>query len=662
MSFMSASSIRNTGKPFESSERPGLRSLDSRDKFSFRDRNGDGDNDRIRDSRSTTLRPRHAEGESDGEGGWSKVKPRKSFGAEGSEQFTGRMGGDNYRHDKRVKEREDRDTKERQPRGFENFTRDKERDHEHDHQESEGRRNGAGKVRNETWFKADGPSTPRERNSNGDRFVDRNRGWREKDREDKGVERGNDRGDRRWDRDHRQERDPEWMDGPVEEKNQAHTQEDFQKWKDQMSGKDTSKPTPAEEPKPGPDAFAQGSFFGLEKTKVETPLPIDTGPDKFFGMWAAKDKSAPESVIESKKEGASKAVPAGKSRFASLFTPQEEPQRRSTEPPPPMLKEPPSATQQLFSSSAQSPDEKEAFQALLQKLQRQTLVASGSTPPVNPVQQPKPPQELRQSSAPMPAQDNFQQYRSERQDDGRQRDRNAQQTLNELLLQRQMNGSQPSSSRPDQMVSELLSQRQNSLSQSSIRPDQPQSRNSNTEFLMGLMQSAKAAPTPQRTEELLMRIPPQRQQFERQMPQQYVIDQEAQRDRNLPQRQVRPYDERPPQILQRPPPPPGLDHMQPGWAPQNIQLPTTQQRHVAPPPGLVGPGRGGMPMPQQMYPPGLMNNFPPDVGNMRGPPQFFGPPPPGFPTQMNGFPGPEMAYGGAHFDGRGGPPPGFRRQ
>ncbi|RDW80845.1 hypothetical protein BP5796_05543 [Coleophoma crateriformis] len=678
-SFMSATSIRNAGKPFDSPDRPGLRTIDSRDRYSFRDKVGDSDHERSRDARPNSLRPKRTDGESDGEG-WSTVKPRKSFGTEGAERFNGRMGVTGHRDDKKedrkFKDREDRDVKERHSRGFENFTRDKERERDHDHPDGEGRRNGNGRGRNEpSWFKEDAPSTPRDRNSNGDRFTDRNRGWREKD--DRAPDRG-DRTDRRWDRDQRQERDPEWMDELANEKNQAHTQEDFQKWKEQMAGKDGAKVQPTEETRQIPDAFAPGSFFGVEKAKVETPLPIDTGPDKFFGMWAtSKDSPENEAVVESKKEGLVKSKTSGKaSRFASLFTPQEEPQRRATEPTPPMPAAPQNALESLLTSNTQTTSEKEAFQQLLQKLQRQTLAASGSTPPINPAQQPKPPpQESKPQSAPMPVPEPFQQYRPERQDEGRQRDRNSQQALlTDLLSQRQMTGSQPSAVRPEQMLSELVSQRQTTLSQSSVRPDHPQSRNSNTEFLMGLMQSAKAAPQPQRTEELMLRMPPQKQQIDRQIQHQLMMEQreqEIQRERNAAQRQNqgRPgpqfFDERggpPMQILQRPPPP-GLEQMPPSWAQQPNQLSASQQRHVAPPPGLAGPGRGGMPMPQQMFPPGLpMGSFPPDVPNMRAPPGYYGPPPPGFPPQMSGFPGPDMAFGAGNFDGRGGPPPGFRRQ
>ncbi|TVY16241.1 hypothetical protein LARI1_G005602 [Lachnellula arida] len=713
-SFMSATSIRTGGKPFDSPDRPPLRDMDSRDRFNFRGgRTGDGDNDRTRDSRNNTLRVRRGEGDQDSDG-WSTVKPRKSFGNEGAERFNGRMGLDKHKDDRRFKDREDREPKDKPQRGFDTYSRDKDGDHDHE-RERDGRRNGTGRGRNEpSWFKdnTDVPPMPRERNSNGDKFVDRSRGWREKEREDRGDkgdrggERGerNERGDRRWDRDRdqRQEREPEWLAEPEEEKNQAHTQEDFQKWKEQMQGKDKAAAgkTPAEEHPVNADAGA--SFFGLEKHKVDTPLAIDTGPDKFFGKWAAtpSQEPSPDSGVEPKKEGATKAKTTGKaSRFTSFFTPQEEPPRRQTEPPPAMPPPAPkSGLEGLFqnNSSQSQSQEQVAFQEILRKLQQ----GSGSTPPVNLAMQPKPPAPEKQQSIPISSPEPFQQYRTERQEEQRPSTRNSQQALQELLNQRQMTGSQPTV-RPEQMLQDLVGQRQHAISQSSQRPDQLSSRN--TDFLMGLMQSAKAAPEPQRSESLLLRMPPQQQQksMDRQIQQQMIErEQEMQREaaqrERIVSRQARPqpppgfYDDpavfqrgppqherqagnppQPTQILQRPPPPPGLEL---GWE-RAAQLPPPQHRmtqNIPPPPGLAGGLGRAMPPQQQMFPPGFpIGSFPPDMlpgpprnMPMQPPPGFFnGGPPPGFLPPISGFQGPEGMGFGAPFDGRGPPPQGaYRRQ
>ncbi|CZR63317.1 related to U1 SMALL NUCLEAR RIBONUCLEOPROTEIN C [Phialocephala subalpina] len=720
--FPSATSIRNTGKPFDSPDRPPLRDAESfRDRFSSRTK-VDGEGDRTREGRNN-LRPKRAEGDQDSDG-WSTVKPRKSFGTEGAERFNGRMGLDRHRDDRRFKDREDRETKDR-PRGFDTFSRDN-KDGDHD-QDRDTRKNGTGRGRNEpSWFRDrdnnDAPPTPRDRNSNGDRFADRSRGWRDKDRDEK-MER-NDRGDRRWDRDRdqRQEREPEWMDEPVEEKkdkNNPRTLEDFQKWKDQMSGKD--KKAPIEESPVKPDDAP--SFFGLEK-KVQTPLDLDSGPDKFFGKWSTpRDEVPPELGPEVKKDTIAKAKTVGKSsRFTSFFN-QEEPQRRVTElvalPPPMQI-----GTE--ASPADKQVDEKTAFAALLMKLQVQTS-GSGSTPPANALQQPKPPAiEKPQSTGPGPEsfqqyrpdrqestgpgleafqqyrpdrQENngpvseaFQPYRTDRQEEARPTMRNPQ-VLQDLQNQRSLASSQPTE-RPnstEQLLQNLVGQRQNALSQSSARPGQPQRRDTQAEFLMGLM---KSAPEPQRTEQMLLGMPPR--PSDRQIREQLMREQEmqreaaAQRERSSSQRQARPqappgfYDDQsfqrgplpherqqatqPTQILSRPPPP-GLDL---GWDRQ-AQLPPQQRvpQNIAPPPGLAnGPSR--MPMPQQMFPSFPMGAFPPpDV--MTGPPRNMQMPPPGFPygpppgfmpPGMSGFQGPEGMAFGAPFDGRGPPPPqgAFRRQ
>lgn len=622
------------------------------------------------------------------------MKPRKSFGTEGAERFNGRMGGDRDRHrdDRRFRDREDRETKERPARGFENFSRDN-----HGDQDQDGsRRNGLGRGRNEpSWFKDNNEAHPptENRRSNGDRFSDRTRGWREKDVDDRAGDRGGDRGDRRdrgrWDRDNdrRQERDPEWMNDPADEKNTARTQEDFEKWKQETKRMDSGNVgTPSNEA-PSKDPGGQSSFFGLEKPKVETPLPIETGPDKFFGKYA-KQETEPDAAISSKKEGPLKANTAGKSsRFTSFFS-QEETQRRQTDPPPV-----PPLPLQHSNGQADKDKEREDFQNILKKLS--LGLPSSSTPPAKSMSQPPPPQERQASVPPMPVQESFHQYRPERQEAPRTAGgRDSQPSLQELLGHRQSAGSQPSA-RSDQILQELVNQRQNALSQSSGRSDQAPNRNA--EFLMSLMQNARAAPEPLRSEQVMMRMPPP-QQIERTLPQMNDRDQDLQRDqreRGASQRQRRQepppgfYDEalfqrgpqphdtnanpraqaplQPTQILQRPPP--GLDQLPPGWGAPNAQLPPpmSQQRHIAPPPGLAaGPPRG-MPMPQ--FPPGFpMGGFgpPPDgmVGvprNMPPPPGFMMPPPPGFMgPPMNGFQGPDgMSFGGP-FDGRGPPPPGFR--
>lgn len=733
-SFLSSTSSRNT-KTFEgNSERPPLRSEDSRDKFSYRGRGGEGEDER---GPRSALRSRRGDGEGELETGWEKVKPRKSFGTEGAERFNGRMGA-LHKDDRRTKDREDSEGRERPPRGFGTFERTRDKDGEHD-QEREPRRNGLGRGRTESWRdKEDTPITPRgDRNSNGDRLVDRDRtrGWREKERDDIGEstrergERGHgraERGDRRWDRNNREEkvdREPEWMDEPAgAEETQARTAEDFEKWKQSQRRNDAK--TPAEEASLRPDAG--GSFFGLEKKeslKVDMPAAMETGPDKFFGKYMTpKEETPPDLADESKKESAAKPKPGGKkSRFTSLFTPQEEPVRTETEPALAVPQEPssagllatffaprapPAAQSQGSAQPVASPipeGDKAAFQMLISKLRHQSN-GPGTTPPANGQQQHQPPASASQldrdpglDRQPQLPPESFQQYRPEREDRHEERPnpttRNSQQAILTLL---QRPGSQ-GPARPDHMVNEVVGQRHNASSQGSFRPDQAQDPH-NSQHLMNLLNRHSE---PQRIEQTMVRGPLHRSNerqtpLDRQVQERMILEREAElrqreehRERlaaqqQQQQRQGRPqappgfYDEpqlraqherhgnppQPTQILQRPPP--GLQHnMQPNWAQSPSELGPQQQLrqpHIAPPPGLVaaGPGRSGMVMPQ-MYPPGFqaMNNYPP-VPGMQPPPGFFNGPPPGF--MPPGFPGPGPdGFGGQHFDGRGPPPAGYRR-
>ncbi|KFX99480.1 hypothetical protein O988_03843, partial [Pseudogymnoascus sp. VKM F-3808] len=493
-------------------------------------------------------------------------------------------------------------------------------------------------------------------------------------------------------------------------KKRAHTQEDFQKWKESMNAGIMKTPAAEVPPsKSAPDAPGQSSFFGFDKPKVETPVVIDPGPDRFMSMWSTPKPEGAETPLAVKKEGPVKATTAGKaSRFTSFFAaPQEDTLRRQTEPVPPVpglaLKE----------SNPQSDKEKEDFQKLLLKLQSQSLLGMKSpTPPVNLASQPKPPPQQKPMDIQLPPLDQFQQYRPGFQEPprpGSREPQSQQAALQDLLGNRSTAISQPAS-RPEPMVHDLANQRQNTASQGSTRPDQDINRNA--AFLMGLMQAPRQPDQQLRQEQLMMR-PPQSQP-QRQQQQQHLSERDqdllmreqreraAQRQRqelppgffdesflargSHPQQQQEPrpnsqqqQQQQPTQILQRPPP--GLEQLPPGWPQQpreqqQQQLPQSMPRHpLQPPPGLAGGPSRGMPLPP-MFPPGFpMQGYgpPPPESLMSGgggaqrnappppPPGFMGPPP-GFMPPPMGFPG-EMGYAPS-FDGRGPPPPqqgGFRR-
>ncbi|KAM5347896.1 hypothetical protein ACJ41O_007720 [Fusarium nematophilum] len=651
----------------------------------FRSRNGDLDNDRFRDGRNNNgFRRRDAgDGESDG---WSTVKPRKSFGHEGAERFHGRMGG-NFRDDRRpARDRDDRDAQRDRPtRNFDSFTRDKDGD------DNEGRsRNGMNRNKSEPWYKNEAntneTSTPDKRER-----IDRAKSWRDRDNAaEPSDDRHNNRAhDRRWgrDRDQRVEREPEWLDEPLEEHPEAHTQQDFQKWMEEM--KKAKAGIPAAPSKPT-NVEAAEAVIEAEKPPVQSAPAVEVGPDKFFMAFGSNAGLETPGTNES-KEPASKPKAVGKSsRFTSFFSqPQDEP-RGKTEPPTPMTAPPQNGMPLplLAGGPPQGPDdERQAFQQLLAKLQKQTM--SATPPGLSPFAAPPhgtPPNAGRPSNNLTSPESPFQQYGADRRMDGPPMGRPPPQHVQEILAPRP----QQQSARPEQLLQDLVGQRQRAPSQGSGRPDIARN-NSNTEFLMNLM---RAPPDAQRNE-LLMRMGPQPPK-QGQMPQ--LNDREPDfhpRDDRVPQRQMRPQpppgfpmEERfhnlpdadgrpnqPTQILQRPPPPPGLDQMPPSWMPGGAQMPPPppQQRGpMIPPPGLAGgpvPGRN-MPMPH-MFPP----NFPPGampppeaMGGMPPrnmpppPPGFFGGPPHGFiPPGLGGFngpPGPD--FPGGPFEGRGMPPTGNR--
>ncbi|TPX07346.1 uncharacterized protein E0L32_010768 [Thyridium curvatum] len=706
-SFSSSTTVRNNRLGGDSER--GFRDQDSGDRFNFRSRPGDqSDNgndrsDRFRDGRGSNFR-RRGDGDQDNEG-WSTVKPRKSFGHEGAERFHGRMGGgDRFtRDDRRVRDRDETDsTRERPRRNFDSHTRDNEAN------DGEGnKRNGLARGRSEPWFK-DGsggntasenrPPTQRER-------IDKAKSWRDRDPDDRPQNsyrdrQHNERGqDRRWnrDQDQRNEREPEWFDEPAGEKQGGHTEEDFKKFMESMKARNA--------PKVEDQVADSSSKSG--RPQVESAPALETGPDRFFEQFAPSSGLEDSAPGSDGQKDSSKAKTAKSSRFTSFFSSQEE-TRRPAEPPAPMAAAPapnPGLNGLLAAAAQSNSAEKEAFQVLLQKLQRQTL-QSATPPSATPFAEPPPPQglpvsqESRQKSnvaSPEP----YRQY-GERRDDPR--GRHSQPSFPDLAARGPMPPppAQPMSARhPEQMLQELIGQRQHAPSQGSGRSDQNAS-SSQTEFLMKLMQSHRAAPAAPRTEELLMRMPqPQKQvhvpnladrdseadyQRERPMPRQMrsqgppgLFEDQFSRSENL--------DSRPPQptqILQRPPPP-GLDPQQlhQNFGPGGAQLPPPQRGPMIPPPGLAG----SRPMPAMFppnFPPGAFPPVPPEglagpppPRNMQPPPGFFGgPPPPGHPGPpgppgfmpppgMGGFPGgPEGVP--FPFGGRGMPPPGadaaFRRQ
>ncbi|KAK5003949.1 hypothetical protein LTR16_006351, partial [Cryomyces antarcticus] len=298
-SFASASAVRNPAKSSESNGKPTQTTqfdeTSNNDRTNFRDRFfKERDNDRTRDRLSVTNGRRV--GRDDAEG-WTSVKPRKSFGHDDGERM--QRNGD----------------RSRQQNGNQ-----RERDGEFDN-ENTGRRNVAGRVKFEQpWLREENNLRSREVEEN--REMVKDRGWRDRER-DKDR-----RNDREWTRGIRTEQDPEWMDESAEknDKNQAHTQEDFQRWKERMK----AGATPAEE-KEEPVAEPVLSVKEVPALSMPvTPLATDVNPEKMFGHFGDRKPSETLGKSSTLLSNSQSAKPKS-SRFAGFFAPKEEKPRAQAE-------------------------------------------------------------------------------------------------------------------------------------------------------------------------------------------------------------------------------------------------------------------------------------------------------------------------------------------
>ena len=437
-----------------------------------------------------------------------------------------------------------------------------------------------------------------------------------------------------------------------------------------------------------------------EKTKPSPAPAIELGTDKFFAAFAqATVIDSPSNTPEAAKESAlptPAAKPKTGSRFQNFFSSQQEESRRQPEPSVPAAAPTPAtaATNPLLalvgatSPSAPAPQdaaEKVAFQALIQKLQKQSLQAT--TPPSAGFSEPPPNNDMgRKSTGASPSP--FMPYGQERRDDPLARGPLPPQGQDMHVPRPQPNQQLPPMRPEQQMLNELLGQRPPGPGQGPPRAEQPPVRtnNSNAEFFLTLMQSSRGTQDLPRNDQPVMRMPqPSRPA---QVPPTPERELDFQRERSVPQHPAgRPaglpsfFDEpqmhhreqdnrpqQPTQILQRQQGPPGLEQMHPNWMQTGAPQGPPPGRHMIPPPGLANNPRSAPP--PGIFPPNFpMGAFPPDgmagpPRNMPPPPGFFGgpggPPPPGgppgafMPPPGMGFQAPEAL--GFGFDGRNMPP------
>lgn len=352
--FASAGGPRS-GKTFDSPGRGAFADDEGKaDRQNYKERFRDGvrgDRDiKTRDDRPENLRNRDNDR-------WSGARqPRTPFGENDREV---RRNGD---RDQNREKDNGRDT--RGGRGFESYRRNGDREGNGDE-----RRHGQGRGKNEpSWYRDDdrpaeeeGKEAPR-------------RDWREKVA-GRGHEKDYNKGASR-------DTEPEWLD-EANDKKQAHTQADFQRWKEKMRAGNAPAPAPAPEQPTAPESRPnhERTFSGTSK-KVETPLILDSSFDGFFGKFG-EQKS--DGVIA----GEAKKATGKSSKFTGFFTPKTEPKPQD----PPTPPAPP-----LDPAKDNSNEDKVGFQRILKLLDQQQSSTSRNITPFRE----QTPRNLPQSPPPQP--------------------------------------------------------------------------------------------------------------------------------------------------------------------------------------------------------------------------------------------------------------------
>lgn len=213
--------------------------------------------------------------------------------------------------------------------------RDRERD-----QDGE-RRNGD--KQDSRWGQREDRGQRDDRRQNGERQG----GWRDRE-----SNRQNNRG---WDRE-QAEKEPEWFDEPMKKQEEdlgvgtAHTQADFQKWKEMMKGNKA----PAEEP-----AVAQPPPAQKTPAKQGAPIKLDGFSEPMFGGFGNKSGEAPSEMPTTTAKAAPTPSKAKSSRFASVFKKDEAPPTPAQEAP---------VQQPILEPGQGQNEDKAGFQRILQML------------------------------------------------------------------------------------------------------------------------------------------------------------------------------------------------------------------------------------------------------------------------------------------------------
>ncbi|KAL8990377.1 MAG: hypothetical protein Q9169_008138 [Polycauliona sp. 2 TL-2023] len=246
----------------------------------------------------------------------------------------------------------------RTPRAFDPHRRDPTNNEPND-----TRRNGQGqgRGRNEpSWYRDDKDTEALDTK----RDANKARDWREKNKANAWE------AENEWKRGSKQELDPEWMDEPdVHEKKQAHTQEDFERWKERMkagNGPSQENASTTSQQRPNHERAVSALASPPAKTKVGTPLVVDPSIDGFFGLWNDTSKHEPstkEGILFTAME-ASKPKTTKSSKFTGFFGAKPVQTEQDIEAP---IMSPPTAP------ADSSSKDKEGFQRILKLLDQQQI-------------------------------------------------------------------------------------------------------------------------------------------------------------------------------------------------------------------------------------------------------------------------------------------------
>ncbi|KAG0157752.1 hypothetical protein PDIDSM_4937 [Penicillium digitatum] len=648
--------------------------LNFRDKF-FKDRDAPEKELDRREAKPGPLAARRGERED-----WNSGRPRRTFGPDEQERKP-RRNGEFDRWENKEGARDP--IAERAPREKDGrFTNRKEG------QPPRSKYEGS-------WFREE--HSQEAADADEDKTPLRNREWRQNL-----TRNGN---EREWNRGAKFEQEPEWLDAnDRDEPRRAHTQEDFERWKERMkagSGSSTQPEAHVEEKK---EAHIEEQKPETRRTDGEifsnsgAQFMSDESMERFFGLLG-DSKAQPQTPEVStpiaadpvaKKEPSPFPGKSGKSsRFAGLFSPMPESPAREPEPMP-YFSAPPQ--HQPYQQAQPAPEsmpfpshnaDQEGFQRILQMLGGQRSENSTPHEVGLPQQQRNIPMmhsEQQHTALSLSSPSREHPHRSDYRGAGPEnpmaqvgpKDSQALERAHLLRLMQQVRvGPPPAGHLPQQSPNPGIAPPPGLMPEGMPRPPPGLSTQKAPPFLDDPAIANMQRPDSEHLRRRPANGPPMGFFDDMPFPQ-------GNQGPMTPGGHITPGGSRPqganqpPMLLQRPP---GLEHLPPpGWTGQ----PVPQQGNVPSPmgpPGISTPGRsvnpnfppGMLPMPgnplpmneRQGFPRGLPPGMMPPPGYMNGPPPGFPPMPPNPEALMGLGPGAQVPFGpGNH--GPQGPPPSSR--